>query len=123
MQSSPNLEKYKSIFEKKNSNPSLPLSALCEENGVSYQSYNNWFKKHKADAVDKSTSANKVKITSFISIVQLVDLITRGVTEIPITVEALVRSLNQEDKSRLAQQMGARQLEQIAKAAFPGETN
>lgn len=105
-----NEDKYKAIHDQRRADPNIPLSKLCQSNGVSYQSYNSWFNKYK-----KSTNNpdHKVRITVQISVSELARLVSTNIKTYPIEVSKIVRGLEAADKSQLALELGNIQMDRF----------
>lgn len=99
--------KYKKIADGKRANPEVSLAHLCQQEGVSYHSYNNWVKKHI-----KSSDApgHKLRATVQLSVKELANLIYENLKVYPIKVSDIVRQLNDEDKKTLAVELGSRRM-------------
>lgn len=106
-----NEAKYKDIMHKKQAQPTVPLVKLCDDQKVSYQSYNNWFKKQSKEA---KVPTSKLRITIHVSMRELTNLIAQGIQEIPISIESVLRGLPDHEQRALAEELGRLQLERLA---------
>lgn len=103
-----NEEKYKEIDRKRYASPAKPLTQLCRDVGVSYQSYYNWFKKHNKQ--EETETPHKLRVAVLISLRELAQLIANEVQTLPMDVASVVRSLSPEDRGKLAKELGELQI-------------
>lgn len=102
--------KYKDIMSKKMAQPNVPLVTLCAAQNVSYQSYNNWFKKHSQET---KAPKHALKVTLRVSITEVAKAVGGGVTEIPLSIDRLISALDPDEQRQLAEELGKQQLESL----------
>lgn len=104
---SPNEEKYKQVQSKVGTKP---ITTLCQEAGVSYQSYNNWAKKQIKAPV---AAPHKLRIQVQVSIRELANIILSGSRTMPLEIETVVRGMGPDERKNLSEELGARRLEKL----------
>lgn len=104
------MDKYQTIIERKKNNPQLSIAQLCREQGVNYQSYNAWVKRHR-QAVE--SLGHKIRVTVLISVEEAAELILKGVDTIPVPLANVVRGMPVEQRRKVAEALGNRHLDGI----------
>jgi hypothetical protein len=121
MSNGSNIAKYQEIYAKKQADPALSLAKLCEEAGTTYQSYNNWVKKHHRNGGHRP-SGQSLRITIQVSLADLANLVASGGKTLPIRVEDVLRGIPPQDLKQLAGHLGMMRLERL-QAGSQGNNN
>jgi hypothetical protein len=115
-----NVEKYQEIYNKKKSNPALSLAKLCEEANTTYQSYNNWVKKHHRNGGSKA-SGQALRITIQVSLEELANLVAGGGKSLSVRVEDILKGIPPQDMKQLAGHLGMMRLERLQSGSQPAK--
>jgi hypothetical protein len=111
-----NVEKYQEIYNKKKNNPALSLAKLCEEANTTYQSYNNWVKKHHRNGGHRA-SGQALRITIQVSLEELANLVAGGGKSLSVRVEDILQGIPPQDMKQLAAHLGMMRLERLQSGA------
>jgi hypothetical protein len=127
MSSSPHAKAYEAIWTAVQKDPNAVISSLCKKYKVSYQSYNNWVKRHKKQPVvtpERPTTPTSVikdnpneTIVVRIPLSSVVTAIRYHRKEIVIPRERVLEAMSQEDKAKVATAVGL-----LAMEHGPGES-
>lgn len=120
MSSSPHAKTYETIWQMKQKDPNAILGKLCAKYKVSYQSYNNWVKRHKKndlqsdvpgpleepvpDAVVRDNPKDLVTIKIPISLVIIA--VRYRKKDITIPRDRVLEAMSEEDHDRVDLQVG-----------------
>jgi hypothetical protein len=117
---SSNVSKYQEIYKKKQQDPNLSLAKLCDEAGTTYQSYNNWVKKHHRTS---EVSGQSLRITVQVSIEELARLVMGGGRNLPVRIDSILQGLPPQERKQLAQHLGMIRLERVQSGKEQGSSD
>lgn len=102
-----NKKKYEEIIRAKNSQPAQTWSALCKQNGVSYQSFAAWRQKNRNVAVAAAPVAQGASTVGvLVPIADIVKALHKGEKLINIALGSLLSKLSNKELELVDRELG-----------------